>query len=243
MIMKIRGIQTKRMALDEALKYLTSLKADPDEILVLPEKFITTKVMKNELDRILDSLKMNNTVILGSVSYLDRFLFNRTFIIRNKQIIGWQDKINLYRAEATKYTPGNELKVFYMGTYRAGILVCYDLDFPDYARMLFRAHCDIIFNPSLIRKDFHREWHWYVKTRSLENRIPIISVNSISDDFMGDSIITYPVKEEGGVRINITEDKSDDILCSIDTGAYSTSREERLREEKIMIDNIIIKQN
>ena len=243
MIMKIRGIQTKRMALDEALKYLTSLKADPDEILVLPEKFITTKVMKNELDRILDSLKMNNTVILGSVSYLDRFLFNRTFIIRNKQIIGWQDKINLYRAEATKYTPGNELKVFNMGTYRAGILVCYDLDFPDYARMLFRAHCDIIFNPSLIRKDFHREWHWYVKTRSLENRIPIISVNSISDDFMGDSIITYPVKEEGGVRINITEDKSDDILCSIDTDAYSTSREERLREEKIMIDNIIIKQN
>ena len=243
MIMKIRGIQTKRMTLDDALKYLTSLKADPDEILVFPEKFITTKIEKNDIDRILDSLKINNTVILGSVSYLDRFLSNRTFIIRNKQIIGWQDKINLYRAEATKYAPGNELKVFNMGTYRAGILICYDLDFPDYARILFRAHCDIIFNPSLIRKDFHREWHWYVKTRALENRIPIISVNSISDDFMGDSIIAYPHKEEGGVRLDIVQDEKDDIVYTLDTDAYATSREERLREEKIMIDNIFIKQN
>ena len=46
----------------------------------------------------------------------------------------------------------------------------------------------VIFNPSLIRKDFHREWHLYVKTRSLENRIPVISINSISDDFMGEAM-------------------------------------------------------
>ena len=239
MILKIRGIQSRRMPLGDAIEYLSSMKPGSDEIIVFPEKFITTKVNSNDLDRILDCIKFNNNVILGSLSYEDRFLFNRTFIIKDKTVTGWQDKINLYRAEAAKYTPGNELKIFDMGDYRAGILVCYDLDFPDYARILFRKHCDIIFNPSLIRKDFHREWHWYVKTRSLENRIPVVSINSISDDFMGDSIIAYPHKEEGGVRLDIIEDKNDDITCTMDTVAYATSREERLREENIMIEHVL----
>ena len=239
MILKIRGIQSRRMALDDAIEYFLSMKPESDEIIVFPEKFITTKVNRHDLDRILDSIKFNNTIILGSISFEDRFLFNRSFIIKNRTIIDSQDKINLYRSESSKYTPGSELKIFDMGTYKAGILVCYDLDFPDYARMLFRAHCDIIFNPSLIRKDFHREWHWYVKTRALENRIPVISVNSVSDDFMGDSIIAYPHKEEGGVRMDIIEGKINDILCIVDTSRYTTSREERLREENIMINQFL----
>ena len=238
MKLKIRGVQSRRMALHDATEYLSSLHPESDEIIVFPEKFITEKINSSNLDTILDSIRFNNTVILGSLSYMDRFLFNRSFIIRNRKIIGWQDKINLYRAEAAKYTPGNELKIFDMGNYRAGILVCYDLDFPDYPRMLFRDHCDVIFNPSLIRKDFHREWHLYVKTRSLENRIPVISINSISDDFMGDSIIAYPHREEGGVRLDIVQDKKDDIVYTLDTDAYATSREERLREEKIMLEHI-----
>ncbi len=238
MKLKIRGVQSRRMALHDATEYLSSLHPESDEIIVFPEKFITEKINSSNLDTILNSIRFNNTVILGSLSYMDRFLFNRSFIIRNRKIIGWQDKINLYRAEAAKYTPGNELKIFDMGNYRAGILVCYDLDFPDYPRMLFRDHCDVIFNPSLIRKDFHREWHLYVKTRSLENRIPVISINSISDDFMGDSIIAYPHREEGGVRLDIVQDKKDDIIYTLDTDAYATSREERLREEKIMLEHI-----
>ncbi len=238
MKLKIRGVQSRRMALHDATEYLSSLHPESDEIIVFPEKFITEKINSSNLDTILNSIRFNNTVILGSLSYMDRFLFNRSFIIRNRKIIGWQDKINLYRAEAAKYTPGNSLKIFDMGNYRAGILVCYDLDFPDYPRMLFRDHCDVIFNPSLIRKDFHREWHLYVKTRSLENRIPVISINSISDDFMGDSIIAYPHREEGGVRLDIVQDKKDDIVYTLDTDAYATSREERLREEKIMLEHI-----
>ena len=238
MIMKIRGVQSRRMALYDAIEYLSSMKPDQNEILVFPEKFITTKINSNDLDRILDSIKFNNTVILGSLSYEDRFLFNRSFIIKRRTIIGWQDKINLYSAESSKYTPGSELKIFDLVDYKAGILVCYDLDFPDYARMLFRKHCDIIFNPSLIRRDFHREWHWYVKTRALENRIPVISINSISDDFMGDSIIAYPHREEGGVRLDIVQDKKDDIVYTLDTDTYATSREERLREENIMLEHI-----
>jgi len=238
MEMAIRAIQCRRMALEPAIEYIASFNFPEDEIIVLPEKFITTTIDENSLKKILDSIKIKNTIILGSLSYLDNSLYNRSFLIQNRKIIGWQDKINLYSAENTKYTPGTELKLFEINGLKIGILVCYDLDFPDYARTLFRKHCDIIFNPSLIRRDFHNEWHLYVKSRSLENRIAIISVNSISDDFQGESIIVHPEAVEGGVRININTSKSDDIISRFNTTDYSNVREQRLHEENKMLGKV-----
>jgi len=239
MDISIRGIQSPRMPLENALEYLSSLKVGDNEILVFPEKFITTRVNEDSLNKILESIKIKNTIILGSISYNERSLYNRSFLLHNGEIAGWQDKINLYRAESSKYTPGNTIKIFDIEGLRIGILVCYDLDFPDYPRYLFRNHCDIIFNPSLIRSDFHREWHLYVETRSLENRIPIISVNSISDDFQGDSIIVYPRSEEGGVRTNTVTSKSEDIVSSFNTSYYSDAREQRLNEENLMSGKVV----
>lgn len=238
MIFKVRAIQSRRMPLDEAMKFLSFIHPGRDEIILFPEKFITSTIDSDKLNDLVNSIKIDNTVILGSISYLDRFLYNRSFIIKNRKIIGWQDKINLYRAESSKYTPGNQLKTFIVDGIKIGILVCYDLDFPDYPRMLFRGHCDAIFNPSLIRKDFHSEWHTYVELRALENRIPVISVNSISDDFLGDSIIAYPKGEEGGVRIKTITSPDRDIVFSMDTSDYSVHREQRLKEENIMLDKI-----
>ncbi len=234
----IRALQSRRMPLETAIEYISSLNFPENEIIVLPEKFITTKVDSNSLGKLLNSIKIKNTIILGSLSYVDRFVYNRSFLIRNREIIGWQDKINLYKAESTKYTSGNQLKLFNIEGLKIGILVCYDLDFPDYARILFRKHCDVIFNPSLIRKDFHNEWHLYVKTRALENRIPIISVNSISDDFQGDSIVVAAEEGVGGVRINAVTSKSEDIIYQFDTSDYSNAREQRLREENLNIHNV-----
>ncbi|WP_337860521.1 carbon-nitrogen hydrolase family protein [Ferroplasma sp.] len=238
MHLKIRAIQSHRMPFDSSLEILSEINSNPDDIIVFPEKFITTKIDAHGLKRILDVININNTIILGSLSYIDQNLYNRSFIIKNKQIIGWQDKINLYSKESIYYTPGSELKLFAVNGLKIGILVCYDLDFPDYPRFLFRQHCDIIFNPSLIRKDFHDEWHLYANARALENRIPVVSVNSISDDFLGDSIVVIPETCEGGVRINSITSRYNDIVADINTENYIDSREKRLAEENTMLDKV-----
>ena len=62
MDISIRAIQSPRMPLDSALEYLSSLKVDNNEILVFPEKFITTRVNKDSLDKILESIKIKNTM-------------------------------------------------------------------------------------------------------------------------------------------------------------------------------------
>ncbi len=113
---------------------------------------------------------------------------------------------------------------------KIGILVCYDHDFPDYPCMLFRSHCDSIFDPLLMRKDFHSEWHTYIELRVLENRMPVISVNSISDDFLGTSIIAYSVGEEDGVGIKTITSSDRDIVFNMDTSDYSIHNNQRLKE-------------
>ncbi len=89
----------------------------------------------------------------------------------------------------------------------------------------------MILNPSLIRYEFHDEWHLYVKARSLENRIPIISVNSSSKDFNGDSIGVIPYKYKYGVKIKTVSKNIDDIIINIDEILYDEIKK-RINEDK-----------
>ncbi len=231
MVFNIRAIQSKRMDYYSSLDYIRNLKSDNNEIIVLPEKFITEQINENRLYGIIDSLQISNTIILGSLSYMDDYLYNRSFLIKNKNIIGFQDKINLYSAEKNKYKGGHTIKIFNVGNLRIGILICYDLDFPEEPRILFKNKCDVIINPSLINYKFHNEWHLYVKLRSLENRIPVVSVNSVSDNFRGNSIISVPYKYENGVKLKTYTDEYNDINASINKSEYEEQRNIRLNEE------------
>ncbi len=241
MVFNIRAIQLKRMNYSDSLNYLKNLKSNNDDIIVLPEKFITETINEARLYKIIDNLNIDNTIILGSLSYMDRYLYNRSFLINNKKILGFQDKINLYNVEKNRYKNGDTIKIFNVNNIRIGILICYDLDFPLYARTLFSNKCDVIINPSLINREFHNEWHLYVELRSLENRIPVISVNSISDNFKGDSIISIPYKYENGVKLKNYTEEYKDIYVPINGDDYKEQRNIRLNEE-IQINKIIFQE-
>ncbi len=230
MIFKVHGIQSGRMDRASAMDYLKKFEPESSEIIVFPEKFITGKMNQKDLEDLINCINFDNTVILGSVSFYDKRLFNRSILLNNKKIIGFQDKINLYGMEKKNYSPGSKISLFDVGGLRIGILICYDLDFPELPRYLFMHGCDLIINPSLIRKDFHYEWHIYARARSLENRIPVISINSISDDFMGDSIITVPVEETNGVRLKEYTEEKNDLSVEINTDTYKDARDKRINE-------------
>lgn len=237
MIFNIRSIQSKRMNFNDSLGYINNIENKNNEIIVLPEKFITETIDKEKLKDLIDNIKIDNTIVLGSLSYMDKYLYNRSFLINNRKIIGFQDKINLYNIEKLRYKSGDKIKMFNINNIKLGILICYDLDFPEYPRKLFNNKCDVIINPSLINNKFHDEWHLYVELRSLENRIPVISVNSISDNFKGDSITSIPYKYQNGVKLKNYTDKYNDICVSINKNDYIDQRDLRINEE-IPVDKI-----
>lgn len=209
--MKVLCMQAPRMSAAEALPYvkraMESFTGDEFQMLVLPEKWITTVFQEGEqnLDEILGffqdiSEKFHCTVIPGSFS-LERNgrLYNTSPFIYRGKIQGFQDKITLFKAENGKYASGDRISIFEAGDLRVAIAVCYDLDFPYFAKIAARNGASLIVNPSLISAEFKDMWHIYVKGRSLETRLVVISVNSVSEPFQGGSIVTRMQPRNGGI--------------------------------------------
>lgn len=73
-------------------------------------------------------------------------------------------------------TPGDELSVFETPWGKIAILVCYDIEFPDTARLVAEAGADILFNPSCT-DDKHGFWRvrYSGHARAIENQVYVVN--------------------------------------------------------------------
>ncbi len=240
----ICGVETSLCSHVEALELLAGRlkslvrKLSPD-FLLLPEKWILNRYQDDSADlsaiisSISDLSEYRGTVIVpGSFSiFRNGRLYNTSPVIADGKLIGWSDKISLYRREKQEYTAGSEVTVFKGKDIKFSIPVCYDLDFPYFAKVAIRKGARLLLNPSLIMKDFHSMWHIYVLARSLENRIPVVSINASSTPLLGGSIATSLHEEEGGVIIEKHRPKSSVITYTLDMDATIPLIERRMEED------------
>lgn len=179
-----------------------------DGFVILPERIMRDPLTVNDEDVFnhLTELSRHITLIAGSMLVRDQdSLYNRSYVFSHGRQVGYQDKIVPFAREKSRLSPGRVIKVFTVSGLTFTVAVCYDIDFPFYAKLSAINGARIIFNPSLIRSDFHPEWHTYIKARSLENRINIISVNSRHELFKGDSLSVSPYIESDAVRLETEE--------------------------------------
>ncbi|MDH5463512.1 MAG: carbon-nitrogen hydrolase family protein [Nitrosopumilus sp.] len=104
------------------------------------------------------------------------------------EFIGKQEKIHPFGYEKDNVKPGNEAKIFNTAC-RFGIIVCYDMVFPNVANTLAKKGAQVLFSPSRIVKNGIGPWQIYVQARALENRIPILAANVENARFGGNSIV------------------------------------------------------
>jgi len=96
-------------------------------------------------------------------------------------------------AELKYFKRGNHLAVFEVDGVKAGIIICYDMRFPELIRRLCgELGADVILHPVAFAQDlsFHT-WKQFVVSRALENQVYFMSVNQSGDHF-GQSIICPP---------------------------------------------------
>ncbi|BAB60146.1 hypothetical protein [Thermoplasma volcanium GSS1] len=233
--LSITAVQLHRQHFEDGLAYLEKvIDAKNSDFLVLPEKW-STEVMDQQavIDLIKDSIVSKfNIAVPGSFSIKENgFLYNRAYIFHTGKLIGYQDKISLYGNEGRHYNSGSEIRIFRKDDLRIGIAICYDIDFPYYPKLLAKNKADIIANPSLIRSIFSDEWHLYVSARSLENRIPVLSVNSLSDPYKGKSIFSHPYEYQGGgkLRLEIFDDEA--FTVTLNKKDFTELRDRRINED------------
>ncbi|HEC59764.1 hypothetical protein LCGC14_1220790 [marine sediment metagenome] len=107
-----------------------------------------TERFKNEMSQMAVSYNIN--VITGSMPLLDDDeLYNVSYLCRRDGTIEMQTKVHITPHERRDWVikGGSELRVFDTDAGRIGILICYDVEFPELARLLALQEMDILFVP------------------------------------------------------------------------------------------------
>ncbi len=198
-----------RSTIFDALKLGKRAAEGEAEVICFPEHWLPEKKIPPELNPIpgLQSLAEEyGTVVIGGAFYerVNRVLrLSCPIIDSDGELLGRQFKVHLFRSEKKIASPGREHLVYHVsGGRRLGVMVCYDVDFPESARSLALQGADLLFCPSRIVKYGTVPWHEYVTVRALENRIPIVAPNVYSPPwFLGGSVIV-DLKEDPRTKIS-----------------------------------------
>jgi predicted amidohydrolase len=115
--------------------------------------------------------KHNLYIVAGLLEKEGDVVYNTAVLIDRKgALAGKYRKISLPREEIDGgVTPGNSLPVFDTDFGRIGIMICWDVTFPETARALAQQGAEIIFLPI---------WGGYVKlamARAIENQVYVVS--------------------------------------------------------------------
>ena len=87
-------------------------------------------------------------------------------------------KIQLFGArERGIYKPGSDYVTFNLAGRTIGLLVCYDVEFPEHVRALVRKGADVILVPTANMKPFDNVNRYAVQARAMENAITVAYCN------------------------------------------------------------------
>jgi N-carbamoylputrescine amidase len=87
-------------------------------------------------------------VICAGLSEKERdIVFNTQMLVGPDGYIGKQRKLHLSRDEVFYYKGGREIPVFDIGPCKVGIVICYDNQFPEVARVLALRGADVLLMP------------------------------------------------------------------------------------------------
>jgi predicted amidohydrolase len=134
-----------------------------------------------EVGRVAEAAKENSTaVVFGAperfgVGYANSAIY----IERNGTVAGIYRKTYLFGSEREAYLPGDELLVVDLAGPKAGLMICFDVEFPEVARALAQAGADLLLTISANMEPFERDHHVFCTSRALENGLPHAYVNQI----------------------------------------------------------------
>lgn len=185
-------------AFPEFMMFYTNSKQTPRQLSELSET-----IHGNFVSSIAQTAKEGKIQVVGSFyeksAKKDR-VYDTSFVIdKNGKLISTYRKIHLYDAlgfkESDKIAPGSKIaKPVNTSIGKIGMLICYDLRFPEMSRSLAAAGSKILVAPSAWVKGRMKEEHWLTinKTRAIENGCYVVAPDQIGNIYCGRSIVVDP---------------------------------------------------
>lgn len=179
---------------DDNLETMIATIAErPDADLILfPELFLsgyTTVGLEElavdpdgpEIGRVARAARENSTAVIVGVPerFGNGYANSAVYIGRDGAVAGVYRKTHLFGSEREAYVPGDDLLVVDLEGSKVGLMICFDVEFPEVARSLARAGADLLVTISANMEPFGRDHHVFAMARALENGLPHAYVNQI----------------------------------------------------------------
>lgn len=205
---------------------------NPDVVL-LPEMWTTSYVLE-ELDDISDQLleptstflgglakKHDINIVGGSVANkVDGKIYNTSLVFNRKgELVYEYSKIHLVpMLNEPLYLEGgkNKVEIFELDGVKMGLIICYDLRFPELSRKLALDGAQVLFVPAEWPKPRTNHWVTLLTARAIENQMYVVASNNVGslDEvvYTGSSLIVDPW---GEIIAKGSEEKEETLTAEI----------------------------
>ncbi len=128
---------------------------------------------------------------------VESVLYNTAVLIGpDGELVGTYNKVHLHGEERMAFREGFRLPVFDTEIGQIGLMIGWDLAFPEVARSLMLDGAEVLGVLAAWETSEMDEWRTYVKARAYENALYIVGANRAGEDvtlsFGGESMIVGP---------------------------------------------------
>ncbi|MEA2424392.1 MAG: 5-aminopentanamidase [Thermoleophilaceae bacterium] len=135
-------------------------------------------------------------IVVGFAERVADGVANSAAVIERGTVAGIYRKTHLFGNERDAYVPGDELEPIEAAGRRLGVMICFDLEFPEVARTLHHRGADLFVTPACNPVEFAPDHDLAARARALENGTPNVYVNLVGEygglSFPGESQLVGP---------------------------------------------------
>ena len=231
---------------------MNALESEDADMFVFPEMFLTDysfrdfgsvrEEMDDALDRILSvTSRKGCVVVVGGPGYTENGVHNTAYVISDH--IAKYDKINLPNfgpfSERDTFVPGSEPMIFDHGGFRFGVIVCYDIFFPELTKMYAMNGADCVIcisaSPTTSKVPFER----VIPARAVESTVYMVFVNNIGFrgkmEFFGKSRCLTPTGDISAICDHSSEIRTAELMK--DDISFARSQRPTLADTKVWMSN------
>lgn len=228
-VAQIKSSTDKRENLEKSLQYIRDAKANlitlPEFLMAYSPNTQSAKELYNIAESIdgefvsslVEASKRHKIGIVATIyekSDVKNRVYDTALFIKN-EVRSVYRKLHLYDAlgfkESEKFVAGNKIgDVVRLNEEAIGMMICYDLRFPELSRLLVLNGANILVAPSAWVAGDKKVEHWQImlRARAIENGCYIVAPDQTGNIYIGRSMIINPygeiileMGEEEGLRV------------------------------------------
>ncbi|MEM0140169.1 MAG: nitrilase-related carbon-nitrogen hydrolase [Ferroplasma sp.] len=237
---QLKPVADKDISIRNIEHYAATAASNSANLIVFPEYYMFYSSSRDAITKNSETLSgdyvkkligistiYNIGIITGINELYNGNYYDTAVYVNNGILANYYRKTHLYDAfgyrESDIYTYGNgPFKISTIGDVNFGMLICYDIRFPEVFRNYSMNDADAII---LISAWFagpvkEEQWLSLISVRALENTVFLGTSNLIGDGFTGITSFTDPI----GTVICRSSESEDLIYCNIDKERLSAVR-------------------